>query len=163
MNIIKRLLIVLAIALFSAALISACGKNGGGVPNPFVSLAQETGTMFSLHNATRANEGVAALTANAVLDQIAQQQADYEASIQDFSHVDASGHHVDTRATDAGYAWTVIGENVGFDVGANELYSAWLLSSGHRANIVDPSYSEIGIGVTRSGLYEYWCIVFGHQ
>jgi len=106
---------------------------------------------------------VPALSENALLDQIAMQQAQYEASIGDFSHEDGSGHHVDTRATDVGYNWVAIGENVGYDVSAAQLYTGWLGSPGHYSNIVDADFTEIGIGVAQAGIYQYWCIVFGSQ
>ena len=140
----------------------SCESGGITLPGDF-DLANERQAMLARHNNTRAGAGVGALSENVLLDQIAMDQAQYMASINDSTHEDGNGDHVDTRATDAGYNWVTIGENVGFDTTAAELYSAWLASAGHRDNIEDADYTEIGIGAVSSGLFQYWCIVFGDQ
>jgi uncharacterized protein YkwD len=158
----KRLDLRAGLMLLGCLLVLGGCKAGGSLM-PGLNLNTERTAMLSRHNATRSGVGVPALSENAVLDQIALAQAQYEASIGTFSHEDASGHHVDTRATDVGYSWISIGENVGYDVSAAQLYTGWLNSPGHYSNIVDTDFNEIGIGVAQAGIYLYWCIVFGTQ
>jgi uncharacterized protein YkwD len=85
------------------------------------------------------------------------------ANIGTYTHEDAFGDHVDGRASDVGYDWITIGENVGFDDTAAEMFNAWLSSSGHYSNIVDPEYTEIGVGVAVEDGWEYWCVVYGDR
>lgn len=73
-----------------------------------------------------------------------------------FSHTGAGGSAPWDRASDAGYVWTSIGENIAWvgTTGTIDLESAiesihrnLFLSSGHRVNMLNGTYSEIGIGV----------------
>jgi uncharacterized protein YkwD len=85
------------------------------------------------------------------------------ADIGQYSHEDAGGGHVDDRATAAGYTWTSIGENVGTNMEAQALFDGWMNSEGHRNNILNAGFSEIGVGQATRGLYQYWCVVFGSR
>ena len=147
------------ICVIAAVILSACGNGGSGIPNPDGDNSLQG--MVDRHNATRSANGAPELATNAALMQIAQDQADYIASIGDAVHTDATGHHVDYRATNAGYAWIHIGENVGFAIDAETLYDLWLNSPPHLGNITDDTYTEIGVGMAQHGSYQYWCVVFG--
>ena len=43
--------------------------------------------------------------------------------------------------------WTILGENVGVGNDVNELHQAFMGSSGHRENVLYPSYTYVGVGV----------------
>jgi uncharacterized protein YkwD len=62
---------------------------------------------------------------------------------------DAFGHGSDfaARITAAGYRWSVAGENIatGFATPASVM-NAWMHSPDHRANILNPAYTDIGVG-----------------
>ena len=47
--------------------------------------------------------------------------------------------------------WTSWGENVGYGGDIDQVHAALLASQGHRADILNPHYSQVGIGVVRSG------------
>ena len=156
------------IMTFAALVLSACGGSGDPVPVPNVlvthgdaSITAGEQEMINRHNTTRAGQGVSALAANAQLNQIAQNQANYMADIGQYQHADAGGGIVSDRATAAGYAWVTIGENVGFDMQAQILFDGWMNSTGHHDNILNPAVDEIGVGVATRGLYQYWCVDFG--
>ncbi len=158
MNILKcALFIVLALTL------TACKSDGTILDPGGFDRATEVQAMLSRHNATRNGAGAGQLAPNVLLNQIAQDQAEYMENTGNLSHEDNTGHHVDFRATAIGYGWTAIGENIGFDTDPAELYAGWLGSQGHHDNIVDTDFNEIGIGVAVSGIYQYWCIVFGRR
>jgi uncharacterized protein YkwD len=157
-----RVLLSSVLMVVVAAAGLSCKSGGITLPGDF-NLTTERQAMIARHNNTRSGVGQGALAENATLDQIAMAQAQYMSSIGDSTHEDANGDHVDTRATDAGYSWVTIGENVGFDTDAAELYSLWLNSGGHYSNIIDSDYTEIGVGAVQSGIYQYWCIVFGDR
>ena len=48
-------------------------------------------------------------------------------------------------------AWRSVGENVGVGYSVSSLHSAFMGSSGHRANILKPSYNRVGVGVVMDG------------
>merc|ERR1719456_31965 len=63
------------------------------------------------------------------------------------------------RMEDAGYAWHGGGENVAWNQrSAEQVMSAWMNSPGHRANILNSGFKNIGIGLSDGW---YWTQVFG--
>jgi uncharacterized protein YkwD len=45
-----------------------------------------------------------------------------------------------------------IGENIAYgNVTADQMMAMWMESPGHRENILDPSYTHIGVGIARTG------------
>jgi uncharacterized protein YkwD len=57
-----------------------------------------------------------------------------------------------------GYNWARLGENVGYGYSIEQVHSAFMGSSGHRANILDGGFNRVGVGVTRSGDGRYWVV-----
>jgi uncharacterized protein YkwD len=100
---------------------------------------------------------------NSALTLVAQRQAAYVSTIGRLEHYDATGAGVDVRATAAGYQWRDVGENLAYTSNPAHIYGVWLQSPGHYANIVNPAFTEIGIGKVTTGRYEYWCVVFGDR
>ena len=80
-----------------------------------------------------------------------------------FNHTGSDGSSVGIRATDEGYAWSAISENIykGFDtsVSAKHVVESWMNSAGHCANIMGSSYEDIGLGIDG----EYWTLVLGKK
>jgi len=102
-----------------------------------------------------ANDGLTALAENAKLDAIAQLRLDDMFKKQYFEHISPSGIGVSDVAKEYGYEYITIGENIAlgnFD-GDKALVEAWMNSPGHRANILNGRYAEIGIAVQK-GQYE---------
>jgi len=83
-----------------------------------------------------------------------------------FSHKAKDGSQPADRAARAGYNWGRVGENIAFGQSSpDEAVAGWLDSPGHCANIMNPSFTEMGAayGVAaekRSGIV-YWTQVFG--
>ena len=76
------------------------------------------------------------------------------------SHIGLNGRLVDRRAADSGIdEWQGIGENIAFNKGfANPTSLAverWMLSAGHKLNLLDSRWTESGLGiaVTKDGKY----------
>jgi hypothetical protein len=55
------------------------------------------------------------------------------------------------RVSDRGARFSAIAENIGFGDDPETLQTGWMHSAGHRANILNPAYTDMGIGVVRSG------------
>ena len=71
------------------------------------------------------------------------------------------------RIVDAGYNYRNCGENIaaGYATPA-AVVDGWMDSDGHRANILDPDYCDIGVGyaaVNGSDFYHYWTQDFGRR
>jgi uncharacterized protein YkwD len=86
-----------------------------------------------------------------------------------FSHT-ACGHPFEYRIDQTGYRWTRAGENLGFGTGslgrARAIFSSWMRSPGHRANILSPGFRDVGIAVRRVSFFGYpkgavWVVEFG--
>jgi uncharacterized protein YkwD len=81
-----------------------------------------------------------------------------------FSHEDPfDGSTVDVRVANFGYAFRKVGENLAAGQrSVDAVMSDWMASPEHRANILDPAYTDIGIGVKLGGECGiYWVQEFG--
>jgi uncharacterized protein YkwD len=121
--------------------------------------------VVTLTNAARAQEGLAPLQPNEALMRSAQDYAVVLAPGDCFAHDCPPFPSQKDRIAQAGYGpWQRIGENIAAgDRTAEGVVNGWLQSPGHRANILKPEYTEIGVGVaTGDGKYHiYWVQVFG--
>ncbi|MGT2528104.1 CAP domain-containing protein [Streptomyces nojiriensis] len=126
------------------------------VPAPSGSAA----AVLSLVNQERAAAGCPALTLNAKLTQAAQDHSADMAAHANMSHTGSDGSDPGTRITRAGYAWSSYGENVAYGYSTPEkVMEGWMNSPGHRANILNCSFKEIGIGLAQPN--SYWTQDFG--
>jgi len=76
---------------------------------------------------------------------------------------DMDGQGPGGRLREVGYESAGWAENIAAgQQGAGEAVQSWMSSSGHRANILNPTYTEIGIGITTSAAgAAYYTQVFG--
>lgn len=130
--------------------------------------------MLTQINATRAvgrNCGaefypaVPPVTLNETLNLAAQWHSEDMASQNYFSHTGLDGRDPGQRISDAGYNWRTYGENIaaGYDT-VTETMTQWINSPGHCANLMNPSFQEVGLGMiemsgNRYGIY--WTQNFG--
>lgn len=133
-------------------------------PGPFLATTDEppsdTGEeltqtkVFALTNSARAKEGLPALRYNTRLAAIAEAKAVDMIHKQYFAHASPEGIDVSALAEKYGYAYRYVGENLalGDFTGSDHVVTGWMNSPGHRANIVSPNYTEIGIAALRG----YW-------
>ncbi|MEW2619279.1 CAP domain-containing protein [Streptomyces sp. NPDC048106] len=119
-----------------------------------------TAQIVQLVNAERAKAGCQPLTLNAKLTKAAQDHSADMAAHQNMSHTGSDGSDPGTRITAAGYTWSAYGENVAYGYStAGEVMAGWMASPGHRANILDCGFQEIGVGLAQPG--SYWTQDFG--
>ncbi|MEV5975118.1 CAP domain-containing protein [Streptomyces sp. NPDC051921] len=117
--------------------------------------------VIALVNAERAKAGCGALTANATLTRAAQGHSDDMAARDFFDHTNPDGAGPGDRVSAAGYPWSTYGENIAMGQSSPEqVMEAWMNSPGHRANILNCDFKEIGVGIHNSG-GPYWTQVFG--
>jgi len=138
---------------------------GGPAPNP--------SRILGLVNEARAESrrcggkrlpAVPPLVRSDLLDRVAGAHARDMAERGRMGHAGSDGSTPGERATRAGYRWKTIGENVAFGQPTSErVVASWLASAHHCENIMDPDYTEMGIGFAAGGGDEvpYWSQVFG--
>jgi hypothetical protein len=109
-------------------------------PEPVAASASEEAAFVAALNQIRAENGLPPFTVNTELSNLARGHAQVMADAGEIFHADPIS---------AGFtgAWQKLGENVGVGAGVQVLVDAFVASSGHFANIVDPSFSQIGVGV----------------
>jgi uncharacterized protein YkwD len=105
-------------------------------------------------NEQRAKNNLPPLKENKILDISAKLKADDMFQNQYFEHVSPTGIGVDGLAKKVGYEYILIGENLamGNFQNSEKLVEAWMDSPGHRENILNSKYREIGVAVLE-GIY----------
>jgi uncharacterized protein YkwD len=120
--------------------------------------------VIELINSQRTARGLAPLVANAKLISAAMNHSVDMARNDFMSHSGSNGSTLGQRVTASGYAWTFVAENIaaGYDT-PDEVVAAWMDSSGHRANILSATATEVGVGVltnANSTYGIYWTLDF---
>jgi hypothetical protein len=84
-----------------------------------------------------------------------------------FSHTSQDGREFYERIASAGYDYRNCGENIAAGYATPEaVVDGWMNSDGHRANILDPDYCDIGVGyaaVAGNLYHHYWTQDFGRR
>lgn len=110
--------------------------------------------IVELVNAERGKVGCSALTLNATLSKVAQAHSEDMALHQNMSHSGSDGSSPGDRITRAGYTWSTYGENVAYGYASPEqVMAAWMASPGHKANILNCAFKEIGVGLAQPDAY----------
>lgn len=100
-------------------------------------------------NRHRAQNNLPPLKNNATLNQAAANKLSDMFDQQYFEHISPSGRGPADIVDEAGYEYLSTGENLalGNFAGDTDLVQTWMDSPGHRDNILNPSYTELGIAV----------------
>ncbi|MFI6233215.1 CAP domain-containing protein [Micromonospora sp. NPDC050784] len=134
---------------------SSTGTNGTGG-----TVSAQAREVVDLVNAERAKAGCKALSIDTKLMTAAQRHSQDQADHQNMSHTGSDGSNAGTRLDRVGYAWRTYGENVAWNQqNPAAVMDAWMNSSGHRANILNCAFTQIGVGIASSN-GPYWTQVF---
>lgn len=125
-------------------------------------------------NAARAQAGLRPLAHDDRLRAAARQHSNEMVALKYFAHASPVGSHagVGDRAFIAGFAWLDVGENIyaaeGLDPSdrdraARLAVDGWLNSPSHRANVLMPDFTAIGVGVAVKGRGFHATQVFGRE
>ncbi len=125
------------------------------------------GQILNLVNAERAAAGCGALVLNGTLNAVADAHSEDMAANDFFDHTNLRGESPFDRISAAGYGYRTAGENIAVGYpDAQTVMDGWMNSPGHRRNILDCGYTELGVGYAEggstSGNYRplYWTQVF---
>jgi uncharacterized protein YkwD len=115
------------------------------------------GALISLTNQARAKAGLSKLTQNDKLTQAATLKSQDMINKDYFAHTSPAGLNSWYWFREVNYSYRVAGENLAIDfTDSQSLFTAWMNSPTHKANIMDPNFSDIGIAAV-SGEFQ------GHQ
>jgi uncharacterized protein YkwD len=129
-------------------------------PTSAVTVEQVEADVVALTNRHRAEVGCKPLTVNPKLESIAAAHSDDMAGRDYFAHTNLGGQDPFDRIAAAGYLWRTAGENLAAGRWRpGEVLEQWLTSKGHRENIENCAFTEIGVALavnSRSTYRYYW-------
>lgn len=120
--------------------------------------SQQAQEVLKLVNAERKKQGLKSLTLSSTLTNIATVKSKDMAVNNYFSHQSPTYGSPFEMLQHFGVTYRSAGENIAAGQRtAQEVMNAWMNSSGHRANILNSSYTELGVGYYAGGSYgHYW-------
>jgi uncharacterized protein YkwD len=129
----------------TASAVRAC--DGGTIQ-----LKAEEERILNLHNQVRENRRMSRLCVHPALTKAARSQS------ADMLRKDRLRHgNVGRRLKKVGYNWLTYGENIALGSGSKgspeSIFKSWMKSRGHRSNILNRRFREVGIGIA-TGTYK---------
>jgi uncharacterized protein YkwD len=109
--------------------------------------------MLQLVNQERTSRGIAPLKADPALTLIARKHSVDMLARGYFSHYTPEGADPFTRMHDDNIRFLTAGENVALAPTLPLAHDGLMHSPGHRANILNPAFGRIGIGIEDGGIY----------
>lgn len=153
-------------ALAAAALTGAAGAvhldrpvQGSSSVSASIQSSSAASEVVRLTNSARSQNGYAALVEDGALSEAAAVRAREIA--RSFSHTRPSGASFSSALSESGVSYLRAGENIASgQKSASEVVNAWMNSPGHRANILNSSYSRIGSASVNIDGTLYWVQLF---
>lgn len=153
-------------ALAAAALTGAAGAvhldrpvQGSSSVSAGIQSSSTASEVVRLTNSARSQNGYAALVEDGALSDAAAVRAREIA--RSFSHTRPSGASFSSALSESGVSYLRAGENIASgQKSASEVVNAWMNSPGHRANILNSSYSRIGSASVNIDGTLYWVQLF---
>lgn len=126
-------------------------------------LTEQAKEIIKLTNQIRSRLNLGLLAENSLLNQAAAAKTEDMLIKQYFSHSGPDNRSLANWLKDSGYNYKFAGENLalGF-ASAAEVVNGWSRSKTHYNNIIDPQFSEIGVGLA-AGLYHDYDTTFVAQ
>ena len=153
-------------ALAAAALTGAAGAvhldrpvQGSSSVSAGIQSSSAASEVVRLTNSVRSKNGYAALVEDGALSDAAALRAREIA--RSFSHTRPSGASFSSALSESGVSYLRAGENIASgQKSTSEVVNAWMNSPGHRANILNSSYSRIGSASVNIDGTLYWVQLF---
>lgn len=115
--------------------------------------------VLELVNEERAAAGLNPVTLDTAASRAALVRA--KETVKSFSHTRPDGRNFTTALTEQGVNYRMAGENIAWGQRSPEqVMEGWMNSAGHRANILNESYTHIGIGYHQENGVNYWTQLF---
>jgi uncharacterized protein YkwD len=122
--------------------------------------------ILKLINLERTTRKLAPLMGSDSLTQAARRHSADMATNDFFDHISSDKSDYRARIDGTCYVWSTIGENIGGGThgDAAKMVEGWMRSPPHRASILNPNYTEAGVGYAtnaKSTFRHYWTVNFG--
>lgn len=124
-------------------------------PTPVNGLSADENLSIAKVNAERTARGLPALKVNMELVRLARLKAKDMAENGYFDHISPTYGSPFEMLQAAGISYKFAGENIARVSSVTVAHNAFMDSPGHKANILSAGYSEIGVGVYKSGIKVY--------
>lgn len=118
-------------------------------------LARVEDEIFNATNAERQKQGLPALKRNSTANKYARSKSLEMLNLNYFDHNSPKNGYIQDIAKRDGWKYSRIGENIytmtggqASSVSGASITNSWMNSEGHRKNILNSGYTDIGIGVT---------------
>ncbi len=122
-------------------------------PTPTPGLTADEQKMVNLINQERAKAGLAPLTVDLRLVELARMKSQDMITNNYFSHTSPTYGDPFQMMTKAGVSYRTAGENLAGARTVDQAHSALMNSAGHRQNILNPNYNKVGVGIATGGPY----------
>lgn len=135
------------------------GQNNTGTQNPTTPSQTESGLttdeqeVFNLVNSKRTAAGLATLSIDAEVQNVARDKAQDMVDNNYFSHTSPIYGSPFDMMKSYGIKYKAAGENIAGNSSNSGAVNAWMNSEGHKANILSNNYNYTGIGVVSSPKY----------
>lgn len=129
------------------------------VPNTIKGYEDE---VVRLVNVQRAKKGLQRLKSNSEIARVARYKSQDMINKRYFSHISPTYGSPFKMMESFGIRFSAAGENIAYGQKTSAaVMNAWMNSPGHRANILSPSYKNIGVGLAKNknGVC-YWTQMF---
>lgn len=132
------------VALLAVALLACLGLVANPAQASPADPSADEAQFVALLNQTRARGGLPPLAVDAELTSLARGWAQHQADAGHISHANPISAGVTAD-------WLKLGENVGTGGNVQVVMDAFIASPGHYANIMDPEFTKVGVGVVWVG------------
>lgn len=131
------------------------------VPLPDPALASLEAEVVALCNAERKKAGLKPLTINWEVARVARYKSDDMRNLKYFSHDSPVYGSPFEMLKSFNISYKTAGENIAKgQKTAKAVVDAWMNSAGHRANILNASFTETGVGFCEGNGTTYWTMIF---
>jgi len=134
---------------------AATGPVGAGVPaiQPATALTADEQNMVDMVNQERAAAGVRPLQVDLRLAAVARAKAADMKANNYFGHTSPTYGSPWAMMQQVGLIVKWAGENIGGNKSVAGAMAAWMSDPGHRANILDPRFTHVGVGIVYGSAY----------
>jgi len=108
-----------------------------------------------LVNAERQKNGLNTLKGNNEVTGLARAKSQDMVDNNYFSHQSPTYGSPFDMLKSAGVSYMYAGENIAINQTADGAFKAWMNSEGHRKNILNPNFTELGVGIATKGNGSY--------
>ncbi len=139
-------------AIYSSSSNTESNTNTGG-QSTTTAMNSDEKEVFDLINKQRTNNGLSALKEDAEVQKVARIKAQDMVSNNYFAHESPTYGTPFQMLKNFKISYKTAGENIATNSSNSSAVTAWMNSSGHKANILNSNFNYTGIGVVSSNKY----------